>query len=75
MSDKQVEKAFAELCSQLGGAAPEGLRELDAAQLRLLTAAIADARHRQAEALAVAGDRALGHIPRLLRGPIRRVVR
>ena len=32
------------------------------------------ARRRQAKALADAGDRALGQIPRLLRGPVRRIV-
>jgi hypothetical protein len=39
-----------------------------------LGAALAEARHRQAAALAEAGDRALSHIPRLLRGPIKRIV-
>jgi hypothetical protein len=66
--------AFSALSAQLGGAAPESLRELTDGELRDLGAALTDARHRQAAALAAAGERALSHIPRLLRGPIKRVV-
>jgi hypothetical protein len=66
--------AFTTLCAQLGGPAPDGLRELSDEELGHLAEAIADARHGQAAALAQAGDRALSHIPRLLRGPIRRIV-
>ena len=66
--------AFTALSAQLGAAAPDALRELSHDELRDLGAAVADARHRQAAALAQAGDRALNHIPRLLRGPIKRVV-
>lgn len=68
------EEGFSELRAQLGGTVPEGLRQLDGEQLQDLADAVKDARRRQAAALAQAGDRALGHIPRLLRGPIRRVV-
>jgi hypothetical protein len=68
------DEAFQELSRQLGGHAPEGLRKLKPDELRDLALALREARHRQAEALAVAGERALGHVPRLLRGPIRRVV-
>ncbi|HYZ82731.1 MAG TPA: hypothetical protein VE571_15750 [Solirubrobacteraceae bacterium] len=66
--------AFSALSAQLGAPAPESLRELTEDELRDLGAAVADARHRQAAALAEAGDRALSHIPRLLRGPIKRIV-
>jgi uncharacterized protein involved in exopolysaccharide biosynthesis len=65
--------AFSALRAQLGPTAPDALRELSDQELRDLGAAIADARHRQAAALAEAGDRALSHIPRLLRGPIKRI--
>ncbi|MGH2894210.1 MAG: hypothetical protein ACRDPM_13250 [Solirubrobacteraceae bacterium] len=65
---------FTELATQLRGSAPDGLRELSDDELADLAAAVADARHRQAAALTQAGDRALSHIPRLLRGPIRRIV-
>ena len=66
--------AFTTLSDQLRGPAPDGLRELSDDELADLSAAVADARHRQAAALAEAGDRALSHIPRLLRGPIKRIV-
>jgi hypothetical protein len=66
--------AFTALSAQLRGSAPAGLRELSEDELADLAAALADARHRQAAALAQAGDRALAHIPRLLRGPIKRIV-
>jgi hypothetical protein len=68
------DEAFQALLRQLGGSAPDGLKQLDAEQLRDLAEAVREARHRQAAALADAGDRALGHIPRLLRVPIRRIV-
>ncbi len=66
--------AFTALRAELGDTAPDSLRTLSDAELADLSSALADARHRQAAALAAAGDRALSHIPRLLRGPIKRVV-
>jgi hypothetical protein len=65
---------FTTLSDQLRGAVPDALRELSDDELADLSSAVADARHRQAAALAEAGDRALSHIPRLLRGPIKRIV-
>jgi hypothetical protein len=44
------------------------------AALTDLAHAIRDARHREGEALAAAGERALERVPRLLRGAIRKVV-
>jgi hypothetical protein len=66
--------ALTAFSTQLRGPAPDALRELSQDELADLAAALADARHRQAAALSEAGDRALSHIPRLLRGPIRRMV-
>ena len=66
--------AFTTLCAQLRGPAPDGLRELSDDELSHLAEAIADAQNRQAAALAEAGNRALSHVPRLLRGPIKRIV-
>ena len=66
--------AFTTLSAQLRAPVPDGLRELSDDELADLSAAVADARHRQAAALAEAGDRALSHIPRLLRGPVKRIV-
>lgn len=59
---------------QLGGTVPDGLRQLSAKELRDLSDAVSGARRRQAKAVAEAGERALGHIPRLLRGPVRKIV-
>lgn len=58
---------------ELRGPVPDGLRELTDEQRDDLADAITDARRRQAAALAEAGEQAFGHIPRLLRGPIRRM--
>jgi hypothetical protein len=58
---------------ELPGPMPDGLRGLTEAEREDLAEAIRDARHRQAAALAEAGEQAFGHIPRLLRGPIRRM--
>jgi hypothetical protein len=69
-----ADDAFQALSRRLGGDAPDGLRRLEDRHLRDLQQAVADAHHRQTAALNAAGDRALGMVPRLLRGPIRRVV-
>lgn len=66
--------ALSALHAQLGAAAPDGLTQLSDDELFDLTAAVGEARRRQKRALAEAGDRALSHIPRLLRGPVRRIV-
>ncbi|MEO6859266.1 MAG: hypothetical protein ABI323_11895 [Solirubrobacteraceae bacterium] len=73
MATKAAEQEFDALCTRLGGDAPEGLRALSAAQLKDLNKAISEARRRQGHALAAAGDRALSHVPRVLRGPIRKI--
>ena len=70
-----AEKALQALRKQLHGDVPAGLHELEAEDLEHLASAIAQARRRQAQALAQAGERALSHVPRLLRGPIRRITR
>jgi len=66
--------AFDALRAQLGGTAPDALRRLSAAELTHLSQAIRGARRRESKAMAQAGERALGHIPRLLRGPVRKIV-
>jgi hypothetical protein len=68
------EKSLEALRKQLNGKVPAGLLELEHEQLEHLAQAVHEARRRQAQALAEAGERALGHVPRLLRGPIRRIV-
>lgn len=57
----------------LGARAPEGLQSLADDERAHLAEAVSDARRRQARALAQGGERALQHIPRLLRAPIRRL--
>lgn len=68
------EAAIQALRGQLGSSPPPGVRGLSAEALEDLAVAVQAARHRQAAALEEAGDRALGRIPRLLRGPVRKVV-
>jgi hypothetical protein len=60
---------------QLGAPVPAGMRRLNDAQLRDLASGIADERHRQAAALAAAGEAALGQLPRVLRIPIKKLLR
>ena len=59
--------------AQLGTRVPNGVARLPEAELQDLAEAIRAARRRQAAALAEAGERALSRIPRLLRGPVRKV--
>ena len=68
-----ADTGFAALRRALNGSAPEGLKALDPHDLEHLAAAVQESRRRQNRALAQAGDRALRHVPRLLRGPIRRL--
>lgn len=68
-----VDTGFAALRRALNGIAPDGLRALEPGDLEHLAAAVRESRHRQNRALAEAGDHALRHVPRLLRGPIRRL--
>ncbi len=68
------EEAFADLAAQLRADPPRGLETLSTDELCDLTAAVRDARRRQAAELAAAGDQAYGHIPRLLRVPIRKML-
>jgi hypothetical protein len=59
---------------ELGGAPPGGLvGALQDAELGELAEAIHRPRRRQSAALAAAGERALGHLPRLVRGPVKKI--
>jgi hypothetical protein len=58
---------------QLGGPLPAGVAALDDASLTTLADAVRQARRRQAAELGAAGEKALGLVPRLLRGPVRRI--
>lgn len=70
MSDKD----WGYLREQLRAEPPAGVAALPSENLRHLADAIGAARRRQAEALAEAGDQAFGYVPRLLRGPIRKLL-
>jgi hypothetical protein len=69
-----AKEGLSALEEQLGARPPAGLRKLDDAHLTDLAEAVRDARRRQAAELKAAGDQAFRHIPRLLRGPIRRIL-
>jgi aminopeptidase C len=62
------------LTEQLGARPPRALAQLEGDQLRDLAQAIRDARRHQADELRAAREQSLSHIPKLLRGPVRRVV-
>lgn len=68
------EEEWRYLREQLRSEPPEGLSALSGAHLRHLADAIGAARRRQAEALEAAGEQAFGYVPRLLRGPIRKIL-
>jgi hypothetical protein len=59
--------------TELGETPPPGLSSLGAEEQEDLAGAIRDAKRRQAKALAEAADSALNLIPRMLRGPVRRM--
>jgi hypothetical protein len=58
---------------ELAASPPAGTSRLTSQQQDDLAGAIRDAKDRQAAALAAAGEQALWLIPRVLRGPIRRL--
>ena len=62
------------LAEQLGGPLPEGIEALPEEQKRDLAEVLREARHRQAKALAEAGEEGLRYVPALLRGAVRKVV-
>jgi hypothetical protein len=66
--------AFEELHDQLRRDPPGALGSLAEEDLRHLAEAIRAARVRQAAALERAAEQGFSYVPRLLRGPIRRIV-
>jgi hypothetical protein len=69
-----TQAGMAALEEQLRETPPAGLGALADSDLQHLAGAVRAARRRQAAELERAGDQALRLIPRLLRGPIRKVV-
>lgn len=62
------------LSAALGGKLPAGAEALTAEELADLADAIEAAQKRQSEALTQAAEDALGFVPRLLRGTVRKIV-
>jgi len=62
------------LAEALQAPLPPGLERLSPTQLQQLTAALANAQQRQRAALEASTEAALGHIPMLLRGAVRKVL-
>lgn len=67
-------EALHELRDQLRADPPRALRTLAEEDLRHLAEAIRGARARQAAALEHAAEHGYSYVPRLLRGPIRRIL-
>lgn len=68
-------KGLRGLEAELRASAPGAIKQLSDDHLQDLAAAVREARHRQAAELTAAGEKALGQVPRLLRAPVRRVLR
>jgi hypothetical protein len=66
--------ARARLEKEYGGPLPPGLSALTTDQQAILADAIEAARVRQARALAKATDGGLDFVPKLLRGPVKKVL-
>jgi hypothetical protein len=60
--------------TELGGRAPDRLKTLTDAELRSFTDLLRAAKGRQSEALESAVEQALEIVPRMLRGPVRKIL-
>jgi len=60
--------------TELGGRPPDGLEALSDAQLRAFTGRLHDAKAHQSEALEAAVEQALEIVPRMVRGPVRKIL-
>lgn len=69
-----MEDAAAKLATELGSAPPAEVAGLDSAALEALAAALREARRRQSAELAAASEEALGRLPWIVRGVVRRIV-
>lgn len=59
---------------ELGAALPEGLEALSASELATLAALLAAAKKRQARELTDGVEDSLNFVPRLMRGPVRKIL-
>jgi hypothetical protein len=62
------------LAQELGGQPPQDIAVLKADEIGVLVAALQHARRRQKDQLRQAMEQALGHLPLLLRGPVRKIL-
>lgn len=69
-----MQELISETQAELGLADATALAELSPAQLAWLRDAARDARKREQASLDAAVDRALGHVPWLLRGAVKRIL-
>ena len=67
-------KAIRALEAELGAAPPEGLHALGEVQLGAFTDLLRDAKRRQSGALESAVEEALEIVPRMVRGPVRKIL-
>jgi hypothetical protein len=74
MEPQMSQNGLKALESELGAPPPPAVCGLPDESLQALAGAVRTARHRQAAALAAAREGSLEFIPRLLRGPVRKVV-
>lgn len=63
-----------ELNRELRDSAPAAFSALDDRDIRFLTDCLRNARERQQSQLQIAMETALGHIPLLLRGPVKKIL-
>ena len=68
------DSAIAQVKTALGGQPPESITELDDASVTKLAQLLKSSRERQQAQLAESLEKALGHLPRLLRGPVKKVL-
>jgi len=68
-------ESLSRLEAELGDTPPPEFAQLSPAHLDRLADTVTTARKRQSAEIAAAADRGLDFIPRLLRGPIRKVLR
>jgi len=68
------EKQLAALSKELGGKPLPDLAALSTPEIESITESLRRARRAQEEQLKRAFDSALGHIPLLLRGPVRKIL-
>ncbi len=67
-------KAMRDLEEELGGRAPDGLDALTDAQLRAFTDLRHEKKGRQSEELQAAVEQSLEIVPRMVRGPVRKIL-